>query len=231
MHEMLRQEYRWPDIVLSTTSITVRVSRAVAAGHLRPIGLNLYTPVLDEPLETLVARHRWTIVGLLAPGSVISFRTAIERAPTPDGLVVLVGRSRYDRDLPGLRLRVVRGPGPQSGDEPFEGGLFLASRARALLDALRPSRRRGAVARGLSQAEVEALLLEERARHGDTALIALRDRAAALAEVLDARAEYDALAHVVAGLVTERPAPPPTPPTTVMVAHDTQPWVGGRGLL
>ncbi|HEX5632699.1 MAG TPA: hypothetical protein VFX50_05700 [Gemmatimonadales bacterium] len=216
-------------MVLSTSRIAVRVSRAVAAGRLRPVGLNLYTPRLTGPLDELVRAHVWTVAGMLAPGSVVSFRTALERRPAPDGMVVLVGQSRYDRDLPGLRLRVVRGPGPQPGDEPFEGGLFLASRARALLDALRPSRRRGAVARGLSETEAEALLREERARQGEAALIGLRERAALLAGPLAAAAEYETLARLVAGLVTARP--PATATTRASAGQESGAWVGGRGLL
>lgn len=152
---------RWSQVVQGTKAVTRDVSRAVAAGELRPIGLNLFTPNLDEQLEVLVRRHWYEIVAYLVSGAVVSFRTAIDAKPAADASVFVVGKTRYERDLPGLRIRSVKGPRAQPGDMPLPGGIFIASRPRALLEALKPSRQRKTVSRGLSRAEIEQVLERE----------------------------------------------------------------------
>jgi hypothetical protein len=100
----------------------------------------LYTPnVADEPAP-VVRRNLWEVVSLLFPDRVVGYRTAIEGKPSPEGTVNLVGG--YDRllELPGLTIRQIEGPGPLEGDTRFIGTLWLASRPRALLECLRPSR-------------------------------------------------------------------------------------------
>lgn len=125
----------WPEIFRSDSATTKAVNRAVAAGELRPLGLGLYTSnLLDEP-EVILQRHRWRVVGLLAPGAVISYRTGLRLAPEADGTVFLVGPSRYERDLPGIRIRGVKGPGPQRAISTW----CRASRSRR--DHARSSRR------------------------------------------------------------------------------------------
>lgn len=41
----------------------------------------LYTTNLTDDLEAVVARNLWKIVDLLAPGTVIAYRTAFEMRP------------------------------------------------------------------------------------------------------------------------------------------------------
>lgn len=196
--------HAWPPIVAGTRATTRAVTRAVAAGELRPIGLNLYTPELHGPIDEVVRHHWYLVLNALLPGAVISFRTALEAKPASDDAVFLVGSSRYERNLAGLKIRVVKGPGPLSGDMPFLGELHIASRPRALLDALRPSRCRGTVARGLRPAEIEAVLEREFQSGGERGLNQIRDDAAAIAPALDAQREYDTLAKIISTLLGSR---------------------------
>lgn len=195
----------FPDVLLSTRETAVAVSRAVRAGRLRKIGSRLYTSRVDEDPASIVAKHRWPIVGLYAPGAVISYRTALEGKPAADGTVFLSAKADRTIQLPGLTIRSVRGPGPLEGDREFIGGLYFASRERALLDSLRPSRARATVARGLSPNEIEELLDRELAVHGETRLNQIRDRAHALAQPLDAAAELEALTKLIATMLGSRP--------------------------
>ena len=199
---------RWSQVVQGTREVTRAVSRAVQAGELRPIGPNLYTPNLDEDLEVLIRRHWFDIVGYLVPEAVVSFRTAIDAKPATDGSVFVVGRTQYERDLPGLRIRSVKGVGPQPGDMTFPGGIFLASRARAMLEALKPSRQRKTVARGLSKAELEHTLEREFQSAGETRLNQIRDDAASLAPTLAADKEYQTLSRMIGMILGSRPGTP-----------------------
>ena len=77
-----------------------RIRRGLVAGSLRPIGPKLYTSDLQTPLMDLVRREWKQIVGLIAPGSVIAYRTAIELEPTPEGVVHLVGKTKRTKTYP-----------------------------------------------------------------------------------------------------------------------------------
>lgn len=92
----------------------------------------------------------------LVPVGVISYRTALEARPAPDGSVFLVGKGRYQLDLPGVKIRAVAGAGPQPTDLPYVDGLYLASRPRAILETLAPSRAPATVARAFMNAELVA---------------------------------------------------------------------------
>lgn len=210
----------WPELFRSDTSTTVAVSRAVEQGVIRPLGLGLYTSSLDEPPEDIIARHRWRVVGLLAPGAVISYRTGLHLAPEPDGTVFLVGRSRYERDFPGLRIRVAKGPGPQPGDFDMVPGLKVASRPRALLEALKPSRARGGVARGVRREEAERILESALQSGGEQAVNRFRDEARALAPALDAAEQLAVIDQIASALLGSHPGPVTAPSAVARLAGD-----------
>lgn len=201
------QRQAWPEVLISSKETASRVRAAAAKGVLRRISLRLYTPNLLEDDAAIIRRNLWRVVGLLAPGAVISYRTAIEARPTANNTVYLVGSSRYQRELPGLSLKIEKGPGPQPGDLPFIGSLYMASRSRALLDALRPSRERKGVRRGLFREEVEAVLEREFESGGEHRLNEIRDRARALAPALDASSESQQLSQLISVLLGSRTGP------------------------
>ena len=175
-----------------------QVQRRLAAGSLRKIGPKLYTTDLQTPLEDLVRREWKVVVRLIAPGTVIGFRTAIELEPTPEGVVHLVGKSRRRATYPGLIVAVHRGPGPLPGDTPFLETLFLASRARALLESLKPSRRRSAVGlKGLPRDIIESTVEQMIRTRGVSAANELRDKAHSLARGLDAERELEVLEGII----------------------------------
>ncbi|MHB2035091.1 MAG: Fic family protein, partial [Gemmatimonadaceae bacterium] len=194
-----------PEIFLSTRETSRAVSAAVAAGRARKLAPRIYTSNVTDAPAAIIRRNLWRVVSLLAPGTVISYRTALEMAPAGDGTVFLT--AGYDRrlELPGLRLRLVPGPGALEGDTRLFD-LHVASRARALLEVLKPSRARGTVARGLPVARIEALLEAELAAGGEPRLNALRDQARALAEPLDAQAAFTQLDGLIGTLLGTRRA-------------------------
>ena len=89
---------------------------------------------LVETPEAVVKRNLWKIVSILCPKRVVSHRTAMEGRPSSGGLVVVTGDYERKIELPGVRIRQMKGPGPLEGDAPFIEGLSMSSRARYLLE-------------------------------------------------------------------------------------------------
>jgi hypothetical protein len=108
--------------------------------------------------------------------------------------------------LPGLRIRQLRGPGPLEGDTRFVQTLWLASRARALLECLSIRRVRGVESPALPRAAIEARLDALIARGGEGAANALRDRARAVAPALGGEAAYAELDSLIGALLGTRRA-------------------------
>jgi hypothetical protein len=127
----------------------------VARGELRRLAPGVYSSDVDTD-PSLVTRREWyTIVGGLLPGAVITDRSAPTGGPV-DGVLYLAheGRNR-EIELPGITVSARRGAGPIDGDAALPGGLYLASKGRALAENTRPSRaRRRPVPRTLSEEEL-----------------------------------------------------------------------------
>ncbi len=191
-----------PEIFVSTTDLSLAVSRAVAQGDLRQIGSKLYTKNLRDAPEQIVRRHVWPVVAAYAPGALIADRTALENAPAADGSVFIVSKRKRDIELPGLTIRPRKGHGPLDNDRPFIGGLFLSSTARAYLDNMAPSRRRSSdVSRTLSREEIETRLDDIIRRHGEDAANSLRDEAKRIAPLIGRDEEFAALEMLIGALL------------------------------
>lgn len=107
------------EVFRTSTELSELVSRAVRDGKARKLHGCLYTTNMVEDPEAIIPRNLWRVVSLLFPGTVVSHRTALEMRPTPGGTVFLTGPSNRLVELPGLRLRLLPGPGQLPGDSPF----------------------------------------------------------------------------------------------------------------
>lgn len=208
---MVQKNWSLPEVFLSDKAMTLMVSRMVKAGQARKIGPRLYTRNMAEPVEIIIGRHLWQVAGLLAPGGVIGFRTALESRPAKDGSVFLTGSYRRLLKLPGLRLVQVEGAGPVEGDMPFIGGLFMASQARALLENLAPTKTLGGESRSVGAQALEKRLTEVLRVRGEDELNAIRDRARRVAPELGLQKEFDLLDRLIGGLLRTRTARLTTP--------------------
>ncbi len=198
----------FPEVFVSTTDTSLVVSRAMRQGELRQIGSKLYTKNLVDAPEQIVRRHLWPLVASFVPGALIADRTAIENVPAADGSIFIISDRKRDVALPGLTIRPRKGPGPLDGDQPFIGGLFLSSMARAYLDNMAPSRRRGGeVSRTLNREEVETRLDDLIRRNGTDAANALRDEARRVAPFIGRQAEFDAFDKLIGALLGTRDEP------------------------
>lgn len=179
---------------------------------LRRIVERVYTTNLRDPLEAIVRRSAWQVLGHLYPGLVISARSAAMArvvpaagAPNGDGFVFMTGPYRRNVSLPGLQIRITPGPGALPGDIPF-CGLHLASPARHCLENLSSSRDRGGVSRTTGPAGVERFLTETMRMQGEEGLNALRDQARDLVQPLNAQAQFAELSGLIAALLRSRDA-------------------------
>ena len=194
-----------PEVVLSTRSTSYRISREVAAGRLKKIGPRLYSSRVKDAPAKVIERNLWEVIGLLFPQAVISQRTAIELQPTPTNRsVFLTGRYRRTVKLPGVTVRMVRGPGAVEGDVKYGGALWLASPARAYLENLTPARRHQGAGRVLARHELEDRLERLLRVSGEQALNSLRDAARGVAPQLGLTAELGKLDEIVARLLGSR---------------------------
>ncbi len=196
----------WPEIVISTPSSASRISRAVRAGQLIRLSPGVYTPRVGEDLAALTRRSVWTIAAAVFPGAVITDRTAFELGPAEDGSVFLGTDRARDVVLPGLTLRARKAAGPLDGDTQFMG-LHLASRARAYLENMRPSRARRTVARTLSRRELEERLDRDLRDRGERYLNDVRDQACTLAPQLGLPEELQQLDALIGSLLGTREGP------------------------
>ena len=195
-----------PEVFFSDATTTKAVAYAVQTEKARKLGPRLYTKTMAGDEAGIVRRNWAAIAAGYFPGAVITGRTALDPRPDGgDGSVFLTAPSVVrprNVELPGLRLRAEPGPGQQDGDLPFMGrDLSMASRARAFMSNLRPSRTRGGGSRRtLTRSELEDAL-EEYGRLDDTALNRLRDEARYLAEPLDYAQEFAELDALVGTLL------------------------------
>lgn len=194
-----------PEVFVSNAAIATAVSRAVAQGRIRQIATKLYTFNLDDPPERIVRRSLWELVASYVPGALIADRTAIENRPASDGSIFIVSDRKRDIVLPGITIRSRSGAPPLESDRPFVGGLFLSSTARAFLDNMSASRKRGGdVSRTLTRVELEGRLDDVARRNGVDGLNALRDEARRVAPLIDREVEYAALDRLIGALLGTR---------------------------
>jgi hypothetical protein len=182
------------------------VQRRCQAGELVRLAPGIYARENDPQAQVRCVREHWIrILGELAPGAVVSYRSAYAAAPA-EGVVILSHPTRFNRTihLPGLRVALVEGPGALPGDAPLVGGaLHLASMERMLLENL--TRPRGADGRSRGEAAVQQRLQQILAGGGSDALRKVRGVARSLADALNMGRELARLEGMIEALL------PPVP--------------------
>ncbi len=193
-----------PEVLVTSTAISDKVAGAVKRGNLRKIAPRLYSSNFIDSPETIIDRNLWIVVGQLFPGSVIGYRTALEGRPTSDGTVFLSAQNSRVVELPGLTVRLIKGSGPVKGDTEFMGSLWFASKARALLENLRPFRTGKGLVRSLGRQGVEREMEKILRVQGENVLKSLRDQARGLENALSAKKEFEQLDGIAGTLLGTR---------------------------
>jgi hypothetical protein len=142
-------------IVFAADAPAATISDRVRRGELVRLATGVYSSDVTSDPAVVVAREWHTIAGGMFPDAVITDRSAVTGGPV-DGVLYLArdGRAR-EAELPGLSVTARTGAGPLDGDIPLPGGLYQASKGRALAENTRPSRSRdGRARRTLDAAEL-----------------------------------------------------------------------------
>jgi fido (protein-threonine AMPylation protein) len=166
------------------------ISDMARRGEVRPLARGIYTTDMTSRPEVVVAKHWHTIVGHQFPDAVITDRSALTGGRV-DGYLYLSrdGRPR-ELSLPGIEVLARRGAGPLDGDLQLPGGLWQASRARALAENMRPSRSRGGrPRRTLDDHEIDAWIERLCRLDGEERLTEYRQRAERLGPQLEVAAD------------------------------------------
>jgi hypothetical protein len=204
--EKPRRSFAADEIIFGSADpgVSTAISREVRAGRLRRIAPRLYTSNLKDVPESIVRRHLYRILAHYYPGAVVSHRSGLEGGVTRDDTIFLTHKYTRRVTLPGVTIRLLKGVGPQDGDNPFMGGLHLASRGRALLENLQPARARSGVPKSWSREEIEEYLDEIARVHGEGELNRLRDHARRIAPALGLMNEFKTLDSMIGALLGTR---------------------------
>jgi hypothetical protein len=142
-------------VVFAADLPAATISDRVRRGQLARLGTGVYTSDVTSDPAAVVGREWHAIFGRLFPRAVITDRSAITGGPV-EGVLYLAydGRGR-ETELPGVKVLARAGAGPMNGDIALPGGLYQASKGRALAENTRPSRSRaGRIRRTLDSAEL-----------------------------------------------------------------------------
>lgn len=197
---------QFPEVFLSNKKIANKVTREVKKGHIRKIGPRLYTTNLKDSPEYLIKKHLWVIVSDYFPDGLIADRTALENVPAKDGSIFLISDRKRDVCLPGYTIKPRVGIQAQESDYPFISRLKICSQARAFLENMRSSRKRGHISRTLSQKEIEEKLERILVSGGERSLNKLREAAKSLVINLHFEDEYTKLDKLIGTLLGTKEA-------------------------
>jgi hypothetical protein len=197
-----------PEIVFASADSTEskKISRWVKSGMLRKMLPRVYTSNFEDSDETIVRRNLYPILGGLYPDAVLSHRTALEAGPTASNEIFLTYPYKRTVELPGITVRLLKGPGALGDDMPFLGNLFMASRHRAFLENLQVSRGSASTSKVLPRTALEERLERICQSQGEEALNQLRDRARLTAQELGLATEFEKFNKIVGAILRTRPA-------------------------
>src|SRR6185436_1232074 len=125
------------------SKISKQVSQLRKEGKIRKIAPRIYSSNLTEPVEEIVRRNLFQILGKLYPGALLSHRSAFEFQPTKAGHIFLTYTYTKKVTLPGITIHLLEGNKPLNGDNAISGELYASQKPRAFLENLQVSKSRG----------------------------------------------------------------------------------------
>ena len=186
------------------SKISKQITKLLSAGIIRKIAPRVYSSNLEEPIEGIIRRNLFHILGTLYPGTMLSHRSAFEFQPTKTGKIFLTTSYTKKVKLPGITIQFLTGPSPIEGDNKFSGELHASQKARAFLENLQASRKLGSESKCLSLPEIEERLEQIIRVNGEVEINKLRDRARDLADKLEMPEEFERLNRLISALLTTK---------------------------
>jgi Fic family protein len=185
----------------SDKSESRKITALLKAGQMRKIAPRIYsTNFADEP-AIIIKRNWFHILSHLYPDALLSHRSALEFMPTRSGHIFLTYTYNEKVNLPGLTIHFLAGKPAIDGDNVFFGNLHASQEARALLENLQETRRKGSEPKTLSIKEIEERLETIVRARGEKELNVLRDKAKEIFPHLKMEKEFNKLNQLIADLL------------------------------
>jgi hypothetical protein len=186
------------------SKISKQITKLLSSGAIRKIAPRVYSSNLDEPIEGIIRRNLFQILGNLYPGVILSHRSAFEFQPTKSGQLFLTSSYTKKVKLPGITLQFLEGASAIEGDNKFSGELYVSQKARAFLENLQSTKKLGSTSKCLSLPEIEERLEQIIRVNGEDELNKLRDQARAIAEQLKMHKEFEKLNRLINAFLTTK---------------------------
>jgi hypothetical protein len=184
--------------------VSIQISKLAKLGAIRKIAPRVYSSNLIDPIEEIVGRNIFLIIGNLYPGTLLSHRSAFEFQPTKTKQLFLTSTYTKKLKLPGLTIHFLAGPAPIVGDNKFSGELYVSQKARAFLENLQISKKIGSESKCLSLPEIEERLEQIIRVNGEGEINKLRDQARSISEQLNLFVEFEKLNRLISVLLTTK---------------------------
>ena len=182
--------------------ISKQITKLLSAGVIIKIAPRVYSSNLDEPIEGIIRRNLFQILGTIYPGTMLSHRSAFEFQPTKTGQIFLTTSYTKKVKLPGITIQFLSGPSPIEGDNKFSGELSASQKARAFLENLQATKKLGSESKCLSFPEIEERLEQIIRVNGEEEINKLRDQARGISEQLGMQQEFEKLNRLISALLT-----------------------------
>jgi len=190
----------------SESRISKQISKLEKKGMIRKIAPRLYSSNLADPIEEIINRNLFQILGNLYPDAVLSHRSAFEFMPTKAGHIFLTYKYTKKVTLPGLTIRFQEGHKPIDGDNPISGKLFVSQKPRAFLENLQSFKGTGPTSKCLTLPEIEEKLEQIIRVNGEDEINRVRDKAKEIANKLNLQKEFDQLNKMIGALLATQPS-------------------------
>ena len=186
------------------SKVSIQISKLLKSGAIRKIAPRIFSSNLDEPIEGIIRRNLFYILGNLYPGVILSHRSAFEFQPTKTGELFLTSTYTKKVSLPGITLQFLEGYSPIQGDNKFSGELYVSQKARAFLENLQATKKLGSASKCLSLPEIEERLEQIIRVNGEDEINKLRDQARIISVQLEMPKEFEKLNRLVSALLTTK---------------------------
>lgn len=196
---------KYPPVFISDSKSSKSIHALVKAGSARKIGPRLYTVNMTDDPEFIIRQNIWQIVLMLFPGCVISNRTALEAKISPHGKVYLTGEYTRTIKLTGVTFVQTKGFPALENDMPWMG-IYMSSRARAILENVSSSRTIDGESKNVTIEAIEQMLAATLNNGKEEALNKLRDEARDIAKIMGLAHEFETLDTIVGALLRTRTA-------------------------
>ncbi len=184
------------------SKVSKLISKLLEGGKIRKIAPRIYSSNLSEPIDEIISRNLFQILGKLYPGAILSHRSAFEFKPTKAGHIFLTYTYTKKVTLAGITLRFLEGHERIEGDNTISGELYASQKPRAFLENLQLSRNIGTDSKCLTLPEIEDKLEQIIRINGEEEINKLRDSAKAIAKELQMEKEFQRLNKMISALLS-----------------------------